>query len=73
MGVGTTKINIYHIIKCGDKCVASEDKVVTYPNMTAFSAVLWCDGTFFVLDVCGNVYIVKKSNYLFFVISKFCI
>lgn len=60
MGIGTTRINVWHLLMCADKCTVIGQKVISHPDMAPFSAVLWSgEGVFFILDVRGNVYLVK--------------
>lgn len=43
--------------------MVTEQKVNTRKDIAAFSAALWsADGAFFILDVCGNVYIVRGRS-----------
>lgn len=58
----TTKVNVWHLMICGNKCAVTTQKVVSNPEISAFSSALClADGSFYLLDVCGNVYTVNLS------------
>lgn len=62
LGVRTTRVNIYNLLKCGTKCVVNEQKVIARPDMTVFSAVLWSsEGSIFILDVLGKVFMINQD------------